>query len=296
MKYLEISRDSLISDIPYTIYYLERIDAETRKVGLEIHIRNTDHTYTPVRLEYSNYNNYSIWDKQIREYLQCHCCKCGKNDEIKSHYNNCEDYECILCGLCEECAIKEHQGRYAFVVYQIQKQSKEKSYRANHIKVRLKTADGKTIYRFADEIHIVNNAFVITNKFNSFDTETVQITGVDLGIRDVNDERIFAGDVLLAETYDGRIGYGMIEEVEDKHAWLREPIPQYKNFFLTHGGNDFPSPLNWMEKFKVIGNIGDIANFDGKEPNDRHYWQWCEENKELLDRVNNNRTLNIEEF
>lgn len=295
MKYLEISRDSLIADIPYTIYYLERIDSEVRKLGIEIHIRNTDHTYSPVRLEYSNYNNYSIWDKQIREYLQCHCCKCGKNDEIKSYHDDCDGYECALCGLCEECAIKETKGKYAVVIYQIQKQSKDKSYRANHIKVRLKTADGKTIYRFADEIHFVNNAFVITNKFNSQDSETVQITGVDLGIRDVKDERIFAGDILIAETNNGKICYGMIQAVADKHAWLREPILQYKNFFLTHGYHNFPSPLNWMRKFKVIGNIGDIANFDGKEPNDGHYEQWCAENKELLDRVYN-KTLDIEDF
>lgn len=63
-----------------------------------------------------------------------------------------------------------------------------------------------------------------------------------------------------------------------------------------HGYNNFPSPLNWMKEFKVIGNIGDISNFDGKEPSESHFEQWCIENKELLERIYSNKNLSIEEF
>ena len=76
--------------------------------------------------------------------------------------------------------------------------------------------------------------------------ELVKIAGVDIGLRAVGGERVYDGDVLLAEDKNGRRFWGLVKLAE----WLGykwpthdSPSPQWRNFFLVHGGGNFESPL-----------------------------------------------------
>lgn len=111
--------------------------------------------------------------------------------------------------------------------------------------------------------------------------EIVKIVGADLGLRDINDERVYTGDILLAENDEGYRFWGMVKK--EKSAWkdLAFPNPQWEDYSLLHGWGNFPSPLAHATKFKIIDSVGSIKDFDGKEVNDGHYMQWCEENTDI---------------
>ena len=296
MRYKSIDRDILIKEIPYTILYLEQKEFLLKKSGIGLYIRDTDHRYCSIRLGYEPIDDAVSYfeiekrlkegniEKEIREYLGAHCCKCGKEipkvgDDINYKPYRIDDYEFPLNCLCEDCSVKENEGFYEYIIYQIKKQSEDKLYKAQRIKMKLKTKLGNFIYRFADEVIFENEKFYCLSKFDLENKEEVLIVGMDLGLRDVNDERVYEGDVLLAEKKDGGLFWGMVKK--------KKGFFDGKDYVLIHGWNQFYSSLSWATKFKIIGSVGTIKNFDGDEVSDRHYEIWCEENKDFLENMQN---------
>ena len=289
MKYVDLSKEifeQIHREFPHTLSYLERVDYKLHEIGSELIIRDSDHRWNSLRLEYQgnlNIDQRQQVEEQIRNYTESHCCLCGNSKDVSAS----QDYDSELYGcspfvpfLCAECKAKEN-GSYNHVVYMIKRQSEDAAYRAKHIKVRLKTEDNNIIYRFADEIYYKNEQFVTLNRVNNT-FESVKIAGVDIGLRDIGGERVYDGDVLLAEDKNVRRFWGMVKLAEWLgHRWSTHdsPSPQWRNFFLVHGWNNFDSPLMWATKFKIVGRVCDIANFDGAEANVGHYMVWCEEKK-----------------
>lgn len=279
MIYKDVDRNLLIKDIPHTIYYLESVDEKLKSEGIELTIRDTDDVHASIILDYPCNEKEKIADILIREYLGSHCCKCGCHGNIVNQQHD-DDYAYPLNCICEECSVKE-KGFHKYIIFQIKKQSNDTSYRAKHIKLKLKIEEGKFIYRFADEVRFRNNDFVVKSNLDRDKDEIVKIVGADLGLRDINDERVYTGDILLAENDEGHRFWGMV--TKEKSGWkdLSSPNPQWENYSLAHGWGNFPSPLSHATKFKIIDSVGSIKNFDGKEVSDGHYMQWCEENTHI---------------
>ena len=279
MKYKNIDRTILIKEIPYTIRYLESIDISLQNIGVELAIRDTDHHYASIRLEFPciNMEKENAINNQINDYLSNHCCKCGCYDIVKQQN---DDYSWPLKCICEECSVKE-SGFYKYIIYQIRKQSINPAYRAKHVKIKLKTDNGKFVYRFADEIRFVDDSFVIRNVYNPNINDKVKFVGLDLGIRDINDERVYEGDILLAENSEGFRFWGMVKKEKSGWKHLSVSNPKWEDYSLLHGWGNFPSPLSHAIKFRIIGSVGIIKDFDGEEVSDGHYMRWCKENENL---------------
>ena len=295
MKYVDLNKEifgQIQKELPHTLSYLEGVDYKLQQLGVELIIRDSDHRWGSLQLEFRgdlDFEQQRQIEEQIKNYTESHCCLCGSSKDVSIS----RDYDTELYGgsfvpfLCAECQAKE-EGPYNHVVYMIMRQSEDAAYRAKHIKVRLKTEDHNIIYRFADEIYYKNEQFLTLNRVNKT-FESVKIAGVDIGLRDIGDERVYDGDVLLAEDKNGRRFWGMVKLAEWLgHKWTTHdsPSPQWRNFFLVHGWGNFDSPLMMATKFKIVGRVCDITNFDGSDASDGHYMVWCEENKAMdLDKI-----------
>jgi hypothetical protein len=269
MKYKYINREKLINDIPYTIKYLENIE---RYLGFEIIIEETDHFYAPISLFYSQRIGNEQQIKDIENHLNSHCCICGSDEDVNtSKSREYEDYSMPLkfCGSC----LAKQESPFHGLIYEIKKQTQYPSYTASHTKVRLKTEDGNFIYRFAEDIKFKDGHFVVRNDI-SLQDEIVKIVSHSIGLRDMNGERVYEGDILLAEDNNGRRFWGMVKIGKSGWDASNSPNPQWDNFMLCHGGGNFPSSLAFATKFKIIGTVGSIESFDGGEVSEGHYMAW----------------------
>lgn len=222
MKYKGVSRENLMSDIPYTITYLESIDSGLKDV--ELAIRDTDHRYNSLRLETND--SHMIPDAirhEVCRHTETHCCICGSDYLVReadigfdiSDTYGATPFWPYVCIDCYEKLYRDNVDAITLVKFQIKRCTEEgNKYKAPHKKVRLLTTDRHIVYRFVDEISVVGEEYFITpqnqaSKNNLFSAikslfhtkrEAVTILGVDTGKRDINDERIFTNDVLLVES------------------------------------------------------------------------------------------------
>jgi hypothetical protein len=281
MKYVDIKRGTLLNDIPHLIYFLENLE---KGLGSELSIRDTDHTYAPISIEGLYDPSSRAISDHIHDYCMHHCCKCGRTTNIcPERPRGYEDYGFGLC-ICEDC-MEEHLFKnyyiYEDLVNEIQEQTYDPSYKARHIKLRLKTTDGHFIYRFLKEVRLENNEFVVNSNINPQQKEIVKIVGWDIGLRDMNDERVYEGDILLAETEDGRRFCGTVKKYRTYDGYSLTS-PQWMYYTLYHDGHNSPTSLAQSVRFKIIGTIGNIKDFDGYKIYDHQYEKWYEENKHLV--------------
>lgn len=280
MKYEQyLNRDKLIDLLPYAISYLERYE-KINGIDLEIYTDDSKECYIHLRVITNDYRIEKKHIQEIDKHLESHCCKCGCPNNVTQYY-----FDCDLCTwgnivLCEECAAKEN-GLQEYLFYQIKKQSNINSYKANHIKVKLITADNNIIYRFAEDIRYYNGNFVIKNSVNPQNEEIVKIVGQSIGLRDMYGERVYEGDIILAENDKGIRFWGMIKV--GNSGWKPDyfPNPQWDKYMLIHGFGNFPSSLAFATKFKIIGSIGSIKNYDEKIRHEHCYEIWASENKNI---------------
>jgi type I restriction enzyme S subunit len=92
---------------------------------------------------------------------------------------------------------------------------------------------------------------------------------------------IYEGDILLAEDDKGRRFWGMVKVGKSGWDISNSPSPQWDNYMLCHGWGNFPSSLAFATKFKIIGSIGTIKNYDENIHIEHCYQAWILENKDI---------------
>lgn len=262
MKYVNISRLELIKYMPATIRWIEALDSSL--TDNEIILRDTDHAYTSLRFEYTNYHsqNLSEIEEKINNYIRHHCCLCGSRNEI--HGEDSDDV--MLNTFCGRC-YAYRQGLYERIKYNITHCIKTDI----NPKVRIKLLTGKMAHT-----RLINLLF--DSQFNNIvihNGERANLIGVDLGIRDNNDERVYDGDIVICKMLDGRCFGGMLLDFTSSNPqWVGE------RFMVCHGFGNFPSPLSLAKEFKIIGNVGECSSFNGFGPSEENFEQWFYENQE----------------
>lgn len=267
MKYIDINRADLIKWMPATIAWLEALDS--RLSDDEIILRDTDHVYNSLRFErkdYSNRNSDSILS-EIDSYISTHCCLCGSTDNVKTIDND----NAMLHTFCGKClAVKE--GVYSKIKYQIS--HKNNVFFNFNPKVRIKFKNGNISYARINDLTIDGNS-TIRKKSNN---EELYIVGIDLALRDKNDERVFDGDIVICESKDGQRFGGMILEYTSEHLFGS------RSLFVYNNGHSLPAPFSYVHRFEVIGTIAQNADFCGMGPREEDFDEWRSINKDRFDK------------
>lgn len=261
MKYVNIRRSELIKYMPATIKWVEALDSTL--TNNEIILRDTDHVYNPLHFEYANYHlkNLNEIEELINNYIGTHCCLCGSTDEI--HLDNPDDaIRTTFCGKC----YAYRQGLYERIKYNIIHNIKTDI----NPKARIRFASGQIYYT-----QLNNLTFDIQSNSIIYNGEQAYLIGVDFGIRDKNDERVYDGDIIICKMQDGRTFGGMILDYASYNSqWSGE------HFMVCHGWGNFPSPLSLAKEFTIIGHIAELSSFSGFGPSEVAFEQWLNENHE----------------
>ena len=108
--------------------------------------------------------------------------------------------------------------------------------------------------------------------------QKVYIVGMDLGLRDINDERVYDGDIVICKMADGHRFGGMIVDYSSINSqWTGE------RFMVCHGYGNFPSHFSLAKEFMVIGTIGENPNFSNLGPNESDFEIWLINNRNRFD-------------
>ena len=255
--------------MPATIKWIEMLDSSLN--DNEIILRDTDHTYDSLRFEYTNYgsSNYQELDGLISKYISTHCCICGSTNEIQIDKYDARSSDAMLNTFCGRC-FSIRNGLYSRIKYNLTHNITTDI----NPKTRIKFEDGQISYVRLNDLTIDKESNIRTKKFG----EKVYIVGVDLGLRDINDERVYDGDIVICRMADGRRYGGMIVDYSSIN-------PQWpgERFMVCHGYGNFPSHFSLAKEFKVIGNIGENANFLNLGPNERDFEIWLTNNQNKFD-------------
>ena len=289
MKYICTDREYLIKEIPHIINYLETIDS--RLTNVELVIRDSDHMWHSLRLESEGELTADLYE-EICNYTETHCCICGSNYRV--HGKDVGFYDCKISydyqmygdppfytNVCINCFEKLYRNDVeadTLVKFQIKRYTEEgEVYNAPHKKIRLHTADGHIVYRFLKQIYAEGDKYFITprslesKKIESISAhdyhnlkEPVTIIGVDTGKRDINDERIFTGDILL------------VKHKQFDRKWLAKMIGSPRgirgkdgntHYWGLDDGHNFPAPFSEFSSVEIVGYMGNESIFEWQEKN-----------------------------
>lgn len=299
MKYKEIKRESLVDMIPYTISYIEKIDQGL--LGCELVIRDADWQMV---LESEGDEPTTLY-KEICTHTNTHCCKCGSDYLVRkvdvglglweSYANDgMSPFDTRLCADCHEKLYRDNVDAITLVKFQIKRCTEEgDKYKAPHKKVRLLTTDGHIVYRFVDEISVVGEEYFITPRnqeskkgiFSSIKSlfqpkrEVVTILGVDTGKRDINDERIFTGDVVLVKQHLDQYEWTWITDVlVHQGSCIDANNNHIKHSWWVSNGWEFPIPFCYLTSIEILGYLMN-ESVD----------QWLDRNREIKEKLSNKR-------
>lgn len=291
MIYKNITRQELEPYMSATLVWLENFDKTLEST--EIVIRDTDHVYNSLRIEFSNYSNldkvHEI-EKIIDRYINTHCCLCGSTYGVRLvPYDDKASSE-ILNIFCKNCAAElefKNQGLYGYLKFCIENDC---SFRLNP-KLRIKYKSGEISYcRLQDINYKEGNLFLDNGNpkkgwFNRtlglLDKDDIYIVGADTGLRDINDERAYDGDIIICTTKDRKRFGGML--LTGPSGWSNRnvgPNPKWGTYRVCHGVGNLPSSLAWAQNFQIIGGVGDLSNFNGFGPDERWFEEWIRINNE----------------
>ena len=263
MKYVDISKSELIKYMPATINWIEALEATLKSE--EIILRATDHAYESLRF----YCSHPEIETLINNYIRTHCCLCGSTDEIQLGEYDAHASNAMLNSFCGKC-YAYRQGIYELIKYNITHCIKADI----NPKARIKSIPGIISYSRVNDITFDNQS----NNIITHNRERAYLIGVDLGIRDKNDERAYDGDIVICESQDGRLFGGMLLDNASYN-----PRSHRERFIVCHGYGNFPTPLSLAKVFTIIGNIGECSSFDGFGPSEGAFEQWLLENREKFD-------------
>ncbi len=263
--------NSMLSEFPNTLRWLKELEPTLLNEGCEIIIRDTDHHFDSIRIEVKplngDYETACKYSNQINDYVSSHCCRCGSSRGIRVIGESS-----ISSTVCQDCAevlqIKgvQVEGPELDLIPAL-KQGRI----VPNIKCRLKAADGHIFYKYSGDITWQDGTFLIKEREK---VEPVILGGVYTGLRDFNGERIYTGDIVLAEDLDGQKFWGMIMYGNKWGKSERDISPQWNRFCLVHGFDSFPSALCWAKKIEVIGNVVTNRGFQGPVPSAIDYEEY----------------------
>jgi hypothetical protein len=248
---------------------LIELDHVIQQYGFEITLRDSDHTYDSFRYGVNQIGNYDaskleeqcVLKEKIEEMISSTCCQCGSDFHVSldEHYDARYDSS-IFNNKCLLCQAKNEQNdgfkrvlKYAMANTFAQKENK--IIQLPQIKVRLLNSHNDIFHDYLQNLFVNEDTFIVSNKYNV--CEPVKYAGMSLGVRDVNGERLYEGDLVVAtRAEDGRQFWGMAYLEANKwgnHPHKNPLIPM--DIMIEHGNNNFPSPLTWAGSFKIVGNI-----------------------------------------
>lgn len=269
MKFEYVKKEHVQKDMPHVLHYLEEKDFELSKNGFELEISAGGYGELRLRVLGCVDNEKGIIYDEIEDYLLNHCCQCGGSNYLRRL--NREGFECYPLYICEECCFLESDA-YKQIIYTIKKQSisPENSKHRKCGKLRLKTENGNIIYRHLDEVLYKDDCFVTLDRKNGV-YEKVKIAGFDLSLRDSKGERVYAGDIIVAENERGGKFWGMVVPDSHNRNWFDGPFSNYKVV------NHEDGPLGPAKKITIIGSVCDIENFENFEEEYDNFCQWTRE-------------------
>lgn len=267
MKFVDVNSD-IVKEFPNTYSWLKNLEPIVENDSCEIIIRDTDHRYDSIRVEVkSRLGDYDIAGKymrQIDEYINSHCCRCGSTLDVR-----CIGEYSLCSSVCRDCAEilsirgPKIEGPELELIPRLKHNE-----RVSGIKCRLKALDGHIFYKFSDEISYKDGHFIVHKDGAE---EKVILAGVYTGLRDWKGERVYTGDIILAETKSGNKFWGliMLGNPWSKSDW--DVSPRWSGFCLAHGMSDFPSPLSAATRIEVVGNVVEEDGYMGPIPNESDY-------------------------
>lgn len=279
MDFIDLDR-KIIREFPHTFEWLNDFEESIAKDNCEIIIRDTDHRYGSIRIEVSSRlgDHETAWEynREIWDYINTHCCKCGSTKGVKTI-----GYDTLCSTVCSDCAeilqIKGVPiiGPEAQLIPGLKHQSK-----IPMIKCRLKALDGHLFYKYSNELYYDKGQYKVRKGLSE---EIVKLAGVYTGLRDLKGERIYTGDIVLAEDPNKRKYWGLIMYGNPWGKSDRDISPQWNGFCLAHGWNSFPSALCWASRIEVVGNVVQENGYVGPIPSDNDYESYCASHNETYE-------------
>lgn len=256
----------MIQNAPALYQQLVEIDKQIQQRGFEISIRNTDHYYESFRWEIVQ----RLYDKDkateqyglyefIKKSVSSTCCQCGSNFHVSlEHYDDRYDSS-IFHNKCILCQAKGEKLGYKRILKFVEANTIAKKEKQiidlPKIKLRLVNEDNHIFFSFLQNLYIDGGSLILSNQYDAH--EKVKYAGMSLGARDINGERLYEGDLVVATLAEnGRLYWGMAYKGENNWGTQRYQNPMIPNdIMIEHGINDFPSPLAWARSFKIVGNV-----------------------------------------
>lgn len=246
---------------------LVEFDRMIQPMGFEISLRDSDHTYNsfcygvyPIdKYDASRSEEQSMLNEQLRKLISSTCCMCGSDFHVSlgefddRMSSDIFEHKCLLCQAKAERSAFKRILKYAMANTFAKKENRY--IQLPQIKIRLLNCRNEIFYDYLSNLYVEEGSFYISNRISKH--EKVKYAGMSLGARDVNGERLYEGDLvvaILAET--GHRYWGMAYKNTNE---LLNPQPKNpmipSDILLEHGDNNFPSPLTLAESFEIVGNI-----------------------------------------
>ena len=260
-------KNMMMQYAPALYQKLVEIDKTIQAKGFEILIRNTDHWYDSFEWKVVQSPNsvHDDKDKSTDEYelyniiktnVYSTCCQCGSNFHVSQEPYNPTYSSYMFHNKCIVCQARGEKLGYQRILKlaeanTIAKKEKQ-SINLPKIKIRLVNEQGHIFYDYLQNLYVDSNSFILSNQYNTH--EKVKYAGLSLGVRDENGERLYEGDLVVAKcAKNGQLFLGMAYLLDNDFQKKITDIPN--DIVLSHGWNQFPSPLTLAESFKIVGNV-----------------------------------------
>lgn len=279
MKFIDVDSD-IVKEFPHTYEWLKDFEKVIMKDNCDIIIRDTDHHFDSIRVEVSSKlgDHDTSWKyySQIWDYISTHCCMCGSSNGVKT----IGEYT-LSSTVCSDCAEIMRISGVPIVGPELQLIPGLKHQSSiPMIKCRLKALDGHLFYKYSKDLFFDDGQFRVRNETVR---EVVKLAGVYTGLRDWKGERIYTGDIVLAEDANKRRFWGLIMFGDQWGKSDRDISPQWSGFCLAHGWGTFPSALRWASRIEVVGNVVQENRYEGPIPTDSDYESYCMSHKEVYE-------------